>query len=175
MEVIPMTNEFQPIHEPELPIPLILPPKAKDTIESHQPELDTVVVTRVLDGDTVEVNLKGNTVDVRLLLIDTPETIHPDQPVERYGLEASSFAKMYLTGKIVHLEYDGPRLDHYGRILAYLWVDGQIFNQLLLEEGLAHIAYVFNPPNKYYDQFLRAQEKAKVGRRGMWKRYRSEV
>lgn len=164
-----MTNEFQPIHEPELPISLYLPPKAMDTNhESHQPELDTVVVTRVIDGDTIEVNLKGNTVDVRLLLIDTPETVHPDQPVERYGLEATQFAKMYLTGKIVHLEYDGPRLDHYGRILAYLWVDGQIFNQLLLEEGLAHIAYVFNPPYKYYVQFQRAQEKAKMGRKGMW-------
>ncbi|MEQ6389216.1 thermonuclease family protein [Bacillaceae bacterium S4-13-58] len=163
-----MTNEFQPIQEPELQIPLILPPKEADTIESQQPEQDTAVVTRIIDGDTIEVNLNGNTVDVRLLLIDTPESVHPDQPVERYGLKVSRFSEIYLIRKIVQLEYDGPRLDPYGRILAYLWVDGQNFNQILLEEGLANIAYVFNPPYKYYDHFLRAQEKAKEERKGMW-------
>ncbi|WP_407270383.1 thermonuclease family protein [Radiobacillus sp. PE A8.2] len=135
------------------------------------PVLDKAKVRRVVDGDTIEVEMRGNVVDVRLLLVDTPETVDFDLPVEKFGPEATRFADQVLTaGKIVELEYDGPREDQYGRVLAYVWVDGRIFNQMLLEEGLANLAYVFDPPYKYYDTFLLAQTRARNDRKGLWGR-----
>lgn len=104
---------------------------------------------------------------MRLLLVDGPETNHPSVKEEPLGEKAKAFAKAVLEGKVVQLEYDGPKWDHYGRLLAYMWVDGKMFNQLLLEEGLAHIAYAYHPPYKYYDRYLLAQTRAKNGRKGI--------
>ncbi|WP_162879254.1 thermonuclease family protein [Paraliobacillus quinghaiensis] len=114
--------------------------------------------------------LNGNVVDVRLLLIDAPETVHPDIADEPLGAEAVARARQILIGKQVQLEYDGPRYDNYGRLLAYLWVDGVMLNELLLEEGLARLAYVYHPPYKYYQRYVNAQMRAKVGWKGMWGR-----
>lgn len=133
--------------------------------DSHK---DIAKVMRIVDADTIEVNVNEDMVDVRLLLVDCPETVHPKGLTEKFGVEASAFAKKILTGKQVQLEYDGPKWDHYGRILAYMWVDGKLFNQMLLEEGFAHIAYVYNPPYKYYDLLARAQDKAKIRKKGIW-------
>ncbi|WP_112180326.1 thermonuclease family protein [Paraliobacillus zengyii] len=136
-----------------------------------EPEpLDTALVKRVIDADTIEVYLNGNSFDVRLLLIDAPETVHPDIPDEPIGAEAVARAIQILIEKQVQLEYDGPRYDNYGRLLAYLWVDGVMLNELLLEEGLAHVAYVYHPPYKHYQRFVNAQMRAKDGRKGIWER-----
>ncbi|MDL4839500.1 thermonuclease family protein [Aquibacillus rhizosphaerae] len=132
--------------------------------------LDIALVKRVIDADTIEVYVNGNVVDVRLLLIDAPETVHPDIPDEAFGAEAVARARQILIGKQVQLEYDGPRYDDYGRLLAYVWVDGVMLNELLLEEGLAHVAYVYHPPYKYYQRYVKAQERAKVGWKGIWGR-----
>lgn len=69
---------------------------------------------------------------------------------------------------MVGLEYDGPRIDPYGRVLAYLWIDGKMFNKILIEEAFAYIAYVFDPPYKCYDEFMNAQERARKAKRGIW-------
>ncbi|WP_246202668.1 thermonuclease family protein [Virgibacillus doumboii] len=130
----------------------------------------TATVTRVVDGDTIEIRLNGKTEDVRLLLVDTPETVHPSEPVQPFGPEASQFAKSQLTGKKVQIEYDGPKRDHYGRLLAYLWVDGQNFNKMLLEKGLARYAYVYDPPYTHSNAFMKAQNRAKNAERGIWSR-----
>lgn len=139
-----------------------------EVLGEQEKELDTAFVKRVVDADTIEVVLNGNTVDVRLLLVDAPETVHPDLPVEAFGAEAVVFAKQLLTGKQVQLEYDGPKYDDYGRLLAYVWINGRMFNELLLEKGLAHVAYVYHPPYRYYGRYVLAQQRAEVGRKGIW-------
>lgn len=127
-------------------------------------------VTRVVDGDTVKIKLNGQEETVRLLLVDTPETKHPSKPVQPFGPEASSFAKQELAGKKIEVEYDGPKRDKYGRLLAYIWVDGKMFNQMLLEEGLARLAYVYDPPYTHYQEYMKAQNRAKNKEKGIWSR-----
>ncbi|WP_407268494.1 thermonuclease family protein [Radiobacillus sp. PE A8.2] len=136
--------------------------------EQEIPGLDTATVTGVIDGDTIQVNVNGSEVDVRLLLIDSPEIAHYDNPTEPHGSDAIAFASRVLAGKTVQLEYDGPKYDTYGRLLAYVWVSGKMFNQMLLEEGLAHVAYVIDPPYKYYDKYLLAQTRGKNAVKGIW-------
>lgn len=130
--------------------------------------IEEAVISRIIDADTVEVLFRGDTVDVRLLLIDAPETVHPELPVGKWGPEAAAFARAAVSGKWVLLEYDGPKWDAYGRLLAYLWVDGSMLNELLLQEGLAEVRYVYNPPYKYYDVFVEAQKRAMERRKGIW-------
>ncbi|WP_052360720.1 thermonuclease family protein [Oceanobacillus manasiensis] len=127
-------------------------------------------VSRVVDGDTVKVIYNGKEETVRLLLVDTPETKHPSKPVQPLGPEASSFAKEVLEGEQVGLEFDGPKRDKYDRLLAYLWVDGVMFNQMLLEQGLARLAYVYDPPYNHFEAYMKAQNKAKEEGLGIWSR-----
>ena len=87
-----------------------------------------VLVTRVVDGDTIEVNYRGSIVDIRLIGVDTPETVHPTEPVECFGPAASRFTTASLTEETVRLEFDVERRDYYGRLLAYVWDDGKLFN-----------------------------------------------
>ncbi|GGM41243.1 hypothetical protein GCM10011351_29290 [Paraliobacillus quinghaiensis] len=140
----------------------------QDDSTSTDSNFPTATVTRVVDGDTIEINLNGKTEDVRLLLVDTPETKHPRLPVQKFGPEASQFAKDTLSGKTVGVEYDGPKRDKYDRLLAYLWVDGKNFNQMLLEKGLARYAYVYNPPYTHSSAFMKAQNRAKSAELGIW-------
>lgn len=84
-----------------------------------------LAVSRVVDGDTVVLTRAGKKIKVRLIGINTPETVAPGRPVECFGREASAFAKKTLKGRKVWLEYDpvAGRTDRYGRTLAYLWLD----------------------------------------------------
>ena len=123
---------------------------------------DTYLVTRVVDGDTIIVDIGGVEERVRLIGIDTPESVHPDanKNVE-YGKIASGFTKEKLEGKEITLEYDVQGRDRYGRILAYVYLDGKMFNKTLLEEGHAKVATY--PPNvKYVDDFTALQEQARA-------------
>jgi micrococcal nuclease len=124
-------------------------------------------VSRVIDGDTIEVRLGGRTVDVRLIGIDTPETVHPTEPVECFGAAASSFTKRQLEGREVRLEFDVERPDRYGRMLAYVWLADQLFNEVLVDRGFAQVSTY--PPNvMYVDRFLEAQRHAREDDRGLW-------
>jgi len=109
-------------------------------------------VLRVIDGDTVEVTWSGGTESVRMIGIDTPETVHPTKEVQVYGKEASDFTKSHLTGKNVSLEFDVEKRDKYGRLLAYVWLDGIMFNETLVSQGYAQVSTY--PPNiKYVEVF----------------------
>lgn len=128
-------------------------------------------ITRVVDGDTMKVILRdGNSSEetIRLLLIDTPETVHPDKEVQPFGPEASAYAKRLLEHQDVQLEIDVSERDKYGRLLVYLWIDDQMFNEMLLEEGLARVAYVIPPNIKYVDQFRDIQQKSQKSAKGIW-------
>jgi micrococcal nuclease len=125
-------------------------------------------VLRVVDGDTMQVMFHGKEETIRLLLVDTPETKHPSKPVQPYGPQASDFAIKTLTGQNVDLEIDVSERDKYGRILVYLWINGKIFNEMLLEEGLARVAYVIPPNIKYVDRFREIEKKAQLAGIGIW-------
>lgn len=135
--------------------------------EFSQSDLDTARVVRVVDGDTIEVSFNGATEKVRLIGVDTPETVHPTVGVEPYGKEASNFTKDQLTDQMVELEFDVEERDQYGRMLAYVWLGEDMFNEVLLYEGYAQIATY--PPNvKYVERFKSAQQDAREAERGLW-------
>lgn len=130
-------------------------------------ELQSAVVKRVVDGDTIEVDIDGKEETVRMILVDTPETKHPQLGVQPFGPEASAFTEESLNGKEVGLEKDVSDRDQYGRLLRYVWVDGELFNQKLIEEGLARVS-VYQPDVKYVDEFRASQEKAQQKGIGIW-------
>jgi micrococcal nuclease len=106
-------------------------------------------------------------VDVRLIGIDTPETVEPGVPVMCFGPEASRFTTSQLEGRRVRLEFDVERLDRYGRTLAYVWIGGRLFNEVLVRRGFA-VVTTYPPDVKYVDRFVAAQRAARGGGRGLW-------
>ena len=122
------------------------------------------LVTRVIDGDTIEI--EGG-LKVRYIGIDTPETVHPSKPVECYGQEASARNKQLVEGKMVELEKDVSETDRYGRLLRYVYVDGQMVNELLVRGGYAQVS-TYPPDVKYVDLLLAAQQEAQGANRGLW-------
>lgn len=119
------------------------------------------VVVDVVDGDTVTVEAGGRREDVRLLGIDTPETVHPTKPVECFGPEASArTAQLLPPGTRVRLERDVEPRDQYGRLLAYVRrVDDDLFvNLALVEGGFADVLVI--EPNRAYARELRAARDA---------------
>ncbi|MDS9470944.1 thermonuclease family protein [Sporosarcina pasteurii] len=124
-------------------------------------------VKRVIDGDTIIVKMDGKEERVRLILVDTPETKHPQMGVQPFGPEASAFTTEQLEGKVITLEVGVQERDRYGRVLAYVWIGDKLFNQTLLEKGLARVA-VYPPNTKYLDEFKAAQNNAKKKAVGIW-------
>ena len=126
-------------------------------------------VTRVIDGDTVEVSPAiDGTEDVRLIGVDTPETTGSPGGAQPYGEEASRFAEKMLQGGSVTLRFDEERKDDYGRVLAYVYEsDGAMFNQTLLERGFAQVA-TFPPNVEHVERFEEAQREARRAERGLW-------
>ena len=127
-----------------------------------------VIVTEVVDGDTVHVGRGWRKTTVQLLCVDTPETVHPDKPVEFMGPEASEFTKKTLKGKKVHLEFKPlNRMDKYGRLLAYVYLsDGSLFNAELIKRGYARVT----APSYFrcYDEFRNYEQEAMAAGRGIW-------
>jgi micrococcal nuclease len=133
---------------------------------------ERIIVSKVYDGDTIVVGRGWKQTTIRLIGVDTPETVHPDKPVQFYGLEASDFAKRSLLGKWVRLEFDAPNrpggsIDHYGRTLAYVITeDGGNFDLELVRLGYGRAYTRF--PFKYMNEFKAAEHAARAQGRGMW-------
>jgi len=124
-------------------------------------------VISVVDGDTIHVDLGGLDVTIRFIGIDTPETVAPGQPVECFGHEASAYTTERLDGETVRLEFDVERIDPYDRTLAYVWIDGELFNESLVRLGYALVTTY--PPNvRYVDRFIQAQRSARREGAGLW-------
>jgi micrococcal nuclease len=124
-------------------------------------------VTRVVDGDTIEVLLGGQSEDVRLIGVDTPETVKPDTPVQCFGERASHFTKRRLTGRRVRLVFGVERRDAYGRLLAYVHLRGRFFNPILVRRGLAR-SLAIPPNNRFAPRFRRLELAAARAGRGLW-------
>lgn len=127
-------------------------------------------VTKVTDGDTIHIDMDGTDEKVRLIGINTPETVDPRTQVQCFGKEASNRMKELAEGKIVRLEYDDSQSlrDAYGRLLAYVYLeDGQMLNRKMVAEGYAY-EYTYLTPYKYQSEFRDLQNIARTSARGLW-------
>ena len=124
---------------------------------------------RVVDGDTIVVEIDGKHEKIRLIGVDTPETVHPSKPVEYFGKEASEFTKSMVEGKQVRIEFDWQKRDKYGRLLAYIFLtDGTFVNAEIVKQGYGHAYTRF--PFKYLDEFRRYEKEAREKGLGLWGR-----
>lgn len=128
---------------------------------------DYFLCTRVVDGDTIVVDIEGKLEKVRLIGVDTPETVHPSKPVEYFGKEASDFTKRMVERKNVRLEYDWQKRDKYSRVLGYVYLeDGTFLNAEIIKQGygFAYTKYPF----KYLDEFRQYEKEARENKKGLW-------
>jgi micrococcal nuclease len=126
------------------------------------------VVLRVVDGDTIEVDLGGRTETVRYIGVDTPETKHPTAGVECFGPEAAERNRTLVEGRRVRLVRDVSDRDPYGRLLRYVYLeDGTFVNEALVEEGYAE-AVAFPPDTRFAAKLDAAEDRARAAGRGLW-------
>jgi len=125
---------------------------------------NAVHVTRVIDGDTIEI--EGG-YHVRYIGIDAPEIAHQGEPAEYFGKEAAEKNRGLVLGKRVRLEKDVEDKDKYGRLLRYVWTDNTMVNAELVKLGYAY-SYAYPPNIKYQTYFLRMEKEAREHERGLW-------
>jgi len=124
-------------------------------------------VTRVIDGDTIEVSIDGRDDEVRYIGIDTPETVKPGTPIQCFGPQASAFNHRLVEGRAVRLVFDSERRDVYGRLLAYVYVGQRFVNARLVALGYARTLTI--PPNDTHaGLFHRLARAAGLSGRGLW-------
>ncbi|GGI42004.1 thermonuclease family protein [Mammaliicoccus stepanovicii] len=129
-----------------------------------------VTLSKTVDGDTARFIINDKEESFRFLLIDTPETKHPRLGKQPFGEEASNRTSSLLQNATnIEVEYDvGQRKDKYQRHLVYVYVDGEMLNNILVREGLAKVAYVYPPNTRYLDELELSQSKAKQENLGIW-------
>lgn len=143
---------------------------------SKEGSLARATVSRVVDGDTVEIRPRvDGEEDVRLIGIDTPEKAYSSREAQPYALEASRFTREKLEGQKVALRFGAEKKDRYGRVLAYLYLpDGSMFNEALVDKGYAQVA-TFPPNVRYVERFEQAQRKAREAGIGIWSLPKSKL
>ena len=149
------------------------PSTATATAASSAPTLEAnATVVRIVDGDTIDVNVGSRHERVRLIGIDTPETKKPNTPVQCFGPEATRFTTSLLpVGERLHLERDVVARDDYGRLLAYIYLarDGTFVNLKIIRQGYARPLTI--PPNVAHTvEFVEAARRATADNIGLWAR-----
>lgn len=141
---------------------LVISGEALWTFSGGDPRGEWVLVTEAVDGDTISVGRGWRSTTVRLIGVDTPETVHPEKSVEFFGPEASEFTKKQLEGEKVYLEFEASNYyDKYGRLLAYVVLqDGTLFNVELIKQGYAHV--IAPSPFHRYKEFRSYEQEARV-------------
>ena len=137
---------------------------------TYTPLITYYTVTKVVDGDTIDVDINGTTERLRLIGIDTPEVVDPRKTVECFGFEASKKAGEILLNQKVRLESDPTQddRDKYDRLLRYVYrADGLFYNQWMIANGYAH-EYTYIMPYKYQDDFQQAERVARADKFGLW-------
>jgi micrococcal nuclease len=126
-------------------------------------------VVRVVDGDTIDVQLAATRQTVRYIGVDTPETKHPSKPVQCYGQRASDFNALLVSGELVRLVRDVAQRDRYGRLLAYVY---RVRDGLFVNAELARLGYAqplpIAPDVRYSDRFADLARRAREQGRGLW-------
>lgn len=128
-------------------------------------------VTHIVDGDTIDIDISGKSNRVRLLGVNTPESVAQNRPDECYGREASEYLKSLLEKRKVSIELDlkKPERDEYGRILAYIMRDDKLnINKAMIEGGYAYEYTYKGQKYKYQSEFKQSQNIAKQEKKGLW-------
>jgi micrococcal nuclease len=129
---------------------------------------DPAVVEKVFDGDTILVSILGTKEKVRLIGVDTPEKNHPLKPVQFFSKEAKLFLEQLAGGQSVLLEYERQKRDKYGRLLAYVFLEGgRLVNAEIIKEGFGFVYLKY--PFQRSDEFKRYEEQARKGEKGLWR------
>ncbi len=140
--------------------------------ESTEPSSEGFIpvdLVKTIDGDTIRIMYEGKERKLRYLLIDTPELNHKQQGTQPFAEEATKRNDELLKSGKLEIEFDiGEREDKYGRMLAYVYIDGESVQQQLVEEGLARVAYIYPPNTKHLDPFKNAEKKAQQEGIGIW-------
>jgi micrococcal nuclease len=124
-------------------------------------------VAKVVDGDTLVLT---NGAHVRLIGCNAPETVKPFHPAEPWGPDAKEFTTRFVRRGEVRLQFGQERIDKYGRLLAYVWVDDELLNEALIRAGLARASPQYKYSAAMKLRFLAAEAAAKAERRGIWSR-----
>lgn len=143
-------------------------PQPQVSVAEEQRKL--YAVKKVIDGDTIHVDIDGVSSVIRIIGLDTPESVDPRKPVQCFANEASKKAKELLEGKRVGIESDSTQAnkDKYNRLLRYIILeDGMNFSKLMISEGYAH-EYTYQIPYKYQSEFRQAEREAREAKRGLW-------
>lgn len=158
IEVSPHVTEDQVISLPDETVVL-------------QPNQVPMTLVDIIDGDTIKVRVNGKMETVRYLLVDTPESKNPNKCVQLYAREAFLRNSSLVKKGNLTLEFEqGNIRDTYGRLLAYVYVDGESIQGTLLKEGYGRVAYIMNPPYKYLEQFREDESLAKKRKINIWSR-----
>lgn len=148
------------------PVETIIPTETTTPIINQE----LFLVTRIIDGDTLMIKINGKEEAVRLIGVDTPETVDPRKTVQCFGKEASVKAKELMENKTVKLEADTTQNDRdkYNRLLRYIYLtDGTLVNKKLIEEGFG-FEYTYQIPYKFQAEFKEAQKTAEKNKIGLW-------
>jgi micrococcal nuclease len=164
----PLPPTDTPLRPTDMPVSTdTLVPPATPIPPTPMPARTQAQALRVIDGDTIEVSIGGKTYTVRYIGIDTPETKHPEKPVEWMGEEAAAKNEELVGGKVVELEKDVSETDKYGRLLRYVWFGDLMINAELVRLGFAKVS-TYPPDVRYQDLFLKMQQEAREAQRGLW-------
>lgn len=141
--------------------------KTKKAVQTEKIE---VQLSKCVDGDTATFTVNGDEKKVRFLAIDTPESVHPKKKKEPFGKEASDFTCSTLkSAQKIEIQYDAnsEQTDKYGRLLAWVWVDDVLLEQLLLKNGYAKVAYIYGSYS-YLDDLCQEEKNAIDNSLGIW-------
>ncbi len=152
------------------PLPTLTPSPVVLAAQTSSPSAQLYPVIKVVDGDTISVEINGKKETIRFIGMDTPEIVDPRKPVQCFAREASAKMHELIDGTSVSLVADptqGDR-DKYRRLLRYVYTkDGVLLNQLMIEQGYAH-EYTYDKPYKFQEEFRQAEHDAIVNKRGLW-------
>ena len=165
-----MTNNNQDVDgkDPTLQ-DIVEQPKLEVEPKEGSTEQVPVTLVSATDGDTIRIMYKGENEPLRYLLIDTPETNHPRLGEQPFGEETKERNRTLVEGSDLTIEFDvGEKRDKYGRLLAYVYVDGKSVQETLLQEGLARVAYIYPPNTRHLTPYEEAQNEAKAKKLGFW-------
>ena len=156
--------------------------QAPATLHSEPAGYEEAVVSRAVDGDTIEVEVTGRvegpgageaaigeSYDVRLLGIDTPESVSPREPVECFGHEASAATAALLQGASVKLVKDVEERDGFDRLLRYVYLGAELANARLVANGYAS-ALTYPPNVRHSELLVQLERDARAANRGLWSR-----
>lgn len=159
---------------------VLLDVQAPATFQAEPGGFAEALVERVVDGDTIEVRITtttdgpgagrvavGERYDVRLLGIDTPESVNPSSPVECFGKESAAATDALLSGASVRLVKDVEEVDGFGRLLRYVYMGDEMANARLVTNGYA-FAYTYPPNVRHSGLFVALQREARETNRGLW-------